>query len=172
MSIADQWRERLTGWYYSTVALPAELNNSSLNQLVMQLPTGVYAMKQLQIAVDKNEGGQSKPPSGDNNGGGGRENGPAADYKIIPTDLSLQEYIKESFINTLGEPKNLPIFTLPIYLRKKELEGLENWPDWKALKAFLAQSGLMPFVVFKNAPKSIPNVGTCYLCDIRVGWVE
>lgn len=163
MDIADQWRERVLTFYNRSGANIKPSNNSEWNQLVMQLPTGVYAMQKL--AEIKG------PPEG---GGGGEGDGEdsAADYKVMETDISLQEYIQESFFNTLKEPLELPIFNLPVYLLKKRLEKLEGWADWMTLKGYLSQSGLMPFVVFKNIPKNIPNVGTCYLCDIRVGWVE
>jgi hypothetical protein len=166
MDIATSWRERLVGHVGKHTKLPEKLTNEALNCLVLQLPTGVFSMQKLTEAVSKN------PPEGGSEGNGAGKEGSAAEYKIMPLEVSLQDYIQEAFFNTLKEPKEIPILTLPVYLTKEKLEKLEGWPDWMTLKGYLGTLGLQPFVVFKNIPKNIPNVGTCYLCDIRVGWVE
>jgi hypothetical protein len=161
MSIADQWRARLRG-FYSGMGLPDTITNSSYNQLVMQLPTGPYSMGKLAAWTQKN------PPQG---GGGDGEGERTADYRILGIEVSLQDYIKASFLDTLNEPPNSPILSLPVYLGKDKLEKLDGWADWQTLKGFLAPHGLMPFCVFKNAPKTLHGE-PYYLCDIRVGFHE
>lgn len=147
----------------SGAAIPNALSASSLNQLVMQLPTGPFSMKKLEGWVQKN-GAEGGAPSS----GGER----AAEYRILEVDVTLQGYMQEAFINTLQEPLDVPILTLPVYIKSDRLERLDGWSEWKTLKGFLEQKGLMPFCVFKNTPKNIPRLGTFYLCDIRVGFIE
>lgn len=128
----------------------------------MQLPTGVYAMQRLEGWAQKSGDNAASPQNG-----GGR----AAEYRVMDVDVTLQEYFQASFTDTIKEPLNLPILSLPVYLRKDKLESLLNWRDWMTLKGFLEPQGLMPFVVFKNEPKAIHGK-VYYLCDIRVGWIE
>ncbi len=163
MNMDDLWRARLRA-FYSKAPLPSTLTNSEFNQLVMQLPTGVYSMNKL---ADWKE----KSPQEDGQAGGGGDKGNAADYRILEKEVTLQSYIQTVFLDMLTEPPHIPILTLPVYIAKGRLEKLDGWPDWKTLKGFLAGHNLMPFCVFKNKPVKLEG-SVYYLCDIRVGFIE
>lgn len=159
--LQSQWKTRLLARFKQP---DGEYPHTELNAMVMALPPGdasMEALRSLQTDADTTDD-PSEVPAPKSKGG--------ADYKILGVDISLRDYMQAAFIDTLSEPLALPILTLPVYITKDRLETLEEWDDWKTLRAFLASHGLQPVVVFKNAPVVLPSLTIGYLSDIRVGF--
>lgn len=88
-------------------------------------------------------------------------------YPILNEELTLKVYF-ESLLDQIQNHKGGFLCFQGVYIKKDLMESLENWADWKMLKAYLGSQGLTPIVVFKNELAVLDDMSVAYLADIRL----
>jgi len=87
--------------------------------------------------------------------------------------VSLNDHMQANFFSLLLNPaRELWEFTRPVLVKRRHLERLDGWRDWRTLAVYLHQEDLEPSVVFRNSPIPIKagpfEEVDYYAADIRV----